>query len=98
MKLDLRDFSVFPVDLTFESETDARELELEGIAVRDLMTVKMNIQKVNEEYYCQGFVRLPVEEECSRCLNLFDSELLGDFSFIVKMGRLEDANSTGVEK
>lgn len=97
MNLDLRDFTVFPVDLTIESEADAQEYELQGITVRDLMTVKMNIHKVKEEYYCQGIVRLPVEEECSRCLNLFDAELSGDFSFIVKTGSPEVDAATVAE-
>jgi len=92
MNLDLRDYTVFPVDLTLESETDAREFELEGISVRDIMTVRISIQKVKEEYYCQGFVHLPVEEECSRCLNIFDSELSGDFSFLVKTGQSDRKN------
>jgi len=48
------------------------------------MTVKIDIQKVKDEYYCHGRAAVPVEEECSRCLNPFDAELSGNFSFIIR--------------
>ena len=86
MNLDLRDFESFPVEVTLESEADSIEYAIDGVAFRDLMTVKVNIQKVDGEFYCQGYVTAPVEQECSRCLALFDAELSGDFGFIIRTG------------
>jgi uncharacterized protein len=86
MNLDLREYTAFPVEVAIEAEADNIEYGIDGISFRDLMTVKINIQKVQDDFYCQGVVTAPVEEECSRCLTLFDAELSGDFSFIIKSG------------
>jgi uncharacterized protein len=86
MNLDLRDFAAFPAEVSIEAELDSSEYGIEHIAFRDLMSLKLQIQKLQDEYYCQGTVQMPVEEECSRCLNLFDTDLTGDLNFIIKTG------------
>lgn len=84
MNLDLREFDSFPADFSAEFEADNADFGIPGVAFRDMMSIRLNIQLVNEEYYCHGVVAVPVEEECSRCLEVFDTELSGDLSFIIK--------------
>jgi uncharacterized protein len=84
MNLDLREFGTFPAEVSVDFEADNADFGIEGVSFRDLMSVRLTIQKVREEYYCQGYVTVPVEEECSRCLETFNSELSGDLTFIVK--------------
>jgi len=84
MNLDLRQFESFPAEFSAEIEASSMEYEIAGVEFRDFMTVKIDIQKVKDEYYCHGRAAVPVEEECSRCLNPFDAELSGNFSFIIR--------------
>lgn len=84
MNLDLREFKTFPAEVAVDFEADSAEYGIEGVSFRDLMSVRLTIQKIKEEYYCQGYVMVPVEEECSRCLNMFNMELSGDLSFVIK--------------
>ena len=84
MNLDLRIFDSFPAEYEVEFEADNADYGISGVAFRDLMVLKLSIQKVGGEYYCLGNVMVPVEEECSRCLEIFDTELTGELSFIIK--------------
>ncbi|UCD95185.1 MAG: DUF177 domain-containing protein [Candidatus Zixiibacteriota bacterium] len=94
MNLDLREFDAFPAEVSLDFEADSADFGIEGVSFRDLMSVRMTIQKVVEEYYCQGYVAVSVEEECSRCLEMFDSELSGDLTFIVKTDEGEAVMAT----
>ncbi len=82
--MDLREIEGFPAEVVIEEEADNADYGVEGVSFRDIMTVKLNIQKVKDEYYAQGVVSVPVEEECSRCLNMFHEDLEGDLNFIIK--------------
>jgi uncharacterized protein len=84
MNLDLRDYENFPAEINLEYEADNADYGVEAVAFCDLMSLILSIQKVNDEYYCQGEVSVRVEQECARCLNLFESDLTGDLNFIVK--------------
>ena len=84
MNLDLREFDSFPAEYDVEFEADNADFGIPGVAFRDMMAIKMSIQKIKGEYYCLGNVMVPVEEECSRCLEIFDTELSGELSFIIK--------------
>lgn len=86
MNLDLRAFESFPAEATLEIEADGVDFDSEGISFKDLITVKLAIQEIGMEYFCQSYLSVPVEEECCRCLNLFDAELTGDFNFSIKIG------------
>ncbi len=98
MILDLRDIATFPAEFAIESELDNNEYGIERVSFRDLMSLRLVIQKVQEDYYCQGTVTVPVEEECSRCLNIFDAELTGDLNFIIKTGEGKtETSATGEE-
>jgi uncharacterized protein len=84
MNLDLREIVAFPIDITRDFEADNVDLEAEGIALKEFLTVRVTVQKVKDEYFCQGYVVAPIEAECSRCLTLFDSEITGDLTFIAR--------------
>ena len=86
MNLDLHSFSSFPAEITLEGEADLIDFETQGISFVDLMEVKLSIQEIGSEYFCQAFLTAPVEVECCRCLTLFDDELTSDFNFSVKIG------------
>ena len=94
MNLDLREFDSFPAEVSVDFEADSADIGIEGVSFRDLMSVRMTIQKVKEEYYCQGYVAVAVEQECSRCLEMFESELTGDLTFIVKADEGEAVMAT----
>lgn len=84
MNFDLRQFESFPAELSEEVEADSAEYELEGVTFRDLLNVKLSIQKVNDEFYCHGYTSISAEAECVRCLKMFDLELSGELNFIIK--------------
>ncbi len=84
MFLDLRAFEAFPAEA--EIEVEAENLDYDTVTLKDLARVRLTIQKIGEEYFCQGQVTAPVEQECARCLNLFDDVLKNDVSFIIKFG------------
>ncbi|MCP4704346.1 MAG: DUF177 domain-containing protein [candidate division Zixibacteria bacterium] len=89
MNLDLYSFESFPAEATLELETDNIDLELQGFSFKDLLQLKISIQEVGEEYFCHAYLTVPVEEECCRCLGLFDDELCSDFNFSIKIGKGE---------
>lgn len=98
MNLDLRQFDSFPAEFSSEVEADSMEYEIEGVEFRDVMIIKIDIQKVRDEYYCHGSANVPVEEECSRCLNPFGAELSGNFSFIIRAFEGNKIDSVGDEE
>lgn len=89
MYLDLRAFESFPAEAEIEVETDNLEYESDNIALRDLAKVRLTIQQIGEEYFCQGEMKVAVEEECSRCLTLFDDILNGEITLIVRTDEKE---------
>jgi DUF177 domain-containing protein len=85
MNLELRQLTVFPADVTFESETvDSFEEAFEGLTFKEPMRFEINVQKIKEEYFCQGRAVTIVESECSRCLENYTYELKGELNFIIK--------------
>ena len=87
-------FEAFPAETTLELEADNIDFVSQGFAFKDLLTVKISIQEVNDEYFCQAYLTVPVEEECCRCLALFDDELSFDFNFSIKIGKGESVLSS----
>ncbi len=98
MNLDLRQFESFPAEFSAEVEADSMEYEINGVEFRDVMNLKIDIQKVRDEYYCHGYTSVPVEEECSRCLNPFEAELSGNFSFIIRTSEGKSIKTGGDEE
>ncbi|MBN2225885.1 MAG: DUF177 domain-containing protein [candidate division Zixibacteria bacterium] len=80
----MREFSSFPVEFVLESEGDNLEGTIEGITFRDVIKLKINLQKVKEEYLLHGVVKAPVDVECSRCLEMYESELVGELDVLIK--------------
>ena len=93
MNLDLNSFEAFPAETTLELETDNIDFDSQGFSFKDLLKIKIGIQEIGEEYFCQAYMTVPVEEECCRCLGLFDNELHSDFNFTIKAGRGESVLS-----
>jgi len=94
MNLDLREFRTFPAEISIDIEADSADYGIDGVAFRDLMNVKLVIQKIKEEYYCHGDAGVKVEVECSRCLEIFELELIGELSFIIKTEKGKPVLST----
>ncbi|MFH2036054.1 MAG: hypothetical protein ABIJ45_06590, partial [Candidatus Zixiibacteriota bacterium] len=67
-----------------EYEADNADYGIDSVSFCDLMSLNLNIQRVGDEYYCHGEVSVCVEQECARCLNIFESELAGDLNFIAR--------------
>lgn len=86
MNLDVRDYKDFPAEVTLEVEADNAEYAVDVQAFTDVMKIELTIQKVNEEYLCQGEIAVKAEQECSRCLSSFEAELTGELNFIIRMG------------
>jgi len=84
MNLDLREFESFPAEVSVDVEADSADYGIDGIGFHEPTNVRLVIQKVKDEYYCHGEATVKVEAECSRCLELFDLELIGELNFVVK--------------
>lgn len=94
MNLDLYSFETFPAETTLELEADSKDFDLQGFSFKDLLTIKIGLQQIEDEYFCQAYLTVPVEEECCRCLTLFDDELSSDFNFSIKVGKGESVLSS----
>ena len=86
MNLDVRDYKDFPAEVTLEVEADNAEYGVDVQTFTDVMKIELAIQKVSEEYLCQGEVTVMTEMECSRCLSSFEAELAGELNFIIRTG------------
>ncbi len=84
MNFDLREFSSFPVEFVLESEGDNIEGTIEGVTFRDVIRLKVHLQKVKEEYLLHGLVTAPVDVECSRCLEMYESDLVAEMDVVIK--------------
>jgi len=94
MILDLYNFETFPAETELEFEADGLDFESQGFYFKDLLAIKIGIQQIGDEYFCQAYLTVPVEEECCRCLTLFDEELSSDFNFSIKIGKGESVLSS----
>ena len=94
MNLDLYSFETFPAETTLEFEADNIDFDSQGFSIKDLLTIKIGIQQIGDEYVCQAYMTVPVEEDCCRCLTLFDDELSSDFNFSIKIGKGESVLSS----
>lgn len=67
------------------TEEPARlEFDFEGFKKALKVTVRLSIQKTDDEYFCQGEVSGIAEMECARCLGTFQVELSGPIDFILR--------------
>lgn len=82
MKLNLRDFEVFPASTRLEAEPGALTLDYEGITEVGRVTVDLDIQQSGEEFFCQAHATAELTLECARCLTVFKGTIKGQTDFI----------------
>ncbi len=82
MILELKKFETFPVHIELIDETPRTKVEMGGINSLDKAMLELDIQKLGEEYYCQGQLEAEATVECARCLEPFRQKLVNDTDFI----------------
>ncbi len=92
MNLDLRGFDSFPAEAVLEVEAELADFAPGQAAVREAAVVRLVVQDLGDQYFCQGNLTVTVEEECSRCLTLFGETVTGELSFFIRF-----AAKTGLE-
>ena len=83
MKLYLKSFEAFPARWQDECGPDRIKPAFNSILAVDNCRISLDIQKAEEEYYCQGELSAGLRLECSRCLELYETEIVSDIDFIV---------------
>ncbi len=82
MILDLKHCESFPHQAVLTDETVRSEIGTENIQVIKNLKLKLNVQKSEDEYFCQGRLEARAELECARCLKPFEMRLATDIDFI----------------
>ena len=82
MLLQLGKFETFPVHVELVCTTPRTELEVDSINSLDKAMLELDIQNVDEEYFCRGQLEAEVTIECARCLEPFKQKLINDTDFI----------------
>ncbi len=83
MILDLKHFESFPARIVLTDETVRTEIGSDTVQTVKSLNLELNIQKTDDEYYCQGRLKAIAELECARCLMTFERELACELDFIV---------------
>lgn len=83
MKLRLQDFDTFPAQVCLETGSDSFEIDYDGVFGIRRVVVDLDIQKSDDEYFCQAGISAVVTLECSRCLGQYETELSTSTDFIV---------------
>jgi uncharacterized protein len=81
--LDLRVFSEYPAETTIYADPTELGRVDECLLQIKAAAVELAIQKSADEYYCQGQVTARVLMECARCLGEFETDLVGEVSFVL---------------
>lgn len=82
MVLNFDEFETFPARKLLESESEPFEIEYDGLIKVKNISSLINIQKSNEEFFCQLKLDAKVEIECARCLSPFESRVQTETDFI----------------
>ena len=83
MVLDLRQFETFPVRKVLQGNLEALSIDFDSIdRIKDIEVI-LDIQKSDNEYFCQAKITASVDLECSRCLKSFNSIVKDNTDFIV---------------
>jgi uncharacterized protein len=81
--LDLRVFDEYPAETTiYANPTEFGRID-ECLLQIKAAAVELAIQKSADEYYCQGRVTTRAVLECARCLREFETDMIGDVSFVL---------------
>jgi uncharacterized protein len=81
--LDLRVFDEYPAETTIYADPIELGSIDECLLQIKAAAVELAIQKSADEYYCQGQVTTRVVVECARCLGEFETDLVGEVSFVL---------------
>ncbi len=79
----MRDYETFPAQVCLETKPDSFTVKYDGMSGVGQVKVDLTIQKADEEYFCQGYVRAKVNIECVRCLDKYESDIESKTSFII---------------
>jgi len=93
MILELKKFEIFPVRIDLVDTEVHKNVEMVGINSIDKTMLGLDIQKSDEEYYCQGQLEAEVSLECARCLEPIKQKLTNETDFIVSPFN-QDGNMT----
>ncbi len=93
MILELREIDSFPAHVFLEGNPEKLVLDYNGIRGIKEIAVSLEIQKTDEEYFCQGEIEARVRLECARCLREFDSRIKNKTNFIICSESLHAARS-----
>ena len=83
MILDLMHCESFPHQTVLTDEAVRSEKGTENIQVIKNLKLELNVQKSEDEYFCQGRLEATVNLACARCLKPFEMKLATDIDFIV---------------
>lgn len=82
MILELKKFNTFPVHIKLEDAESQTNIDMPGIGSIDKSVLELDIQKVEEEYFCHGVLESQISLECARCLEPFKQKITNSTDFI----------------
>ncbi len=85
MKIELRQINDEGKDFHFTESAEEMEISAEGIKFPNPIEVDITATLSGDEVICQGEVYTDVEIECSRCLDIFDFEIIAPLQFVVQI-------------
>jgi uncharacterized protein len=85
MKLDLRNIKPEGCELNFSEISQDLELAVEGFEFPEPINVDINAAKSGDEIIVQGQVSLVVEMECSRCLEIFETDINHKIQLVIQL-------------
>jgi uncharacterized protein len=96
MILDLKHFESFPARIVLTDETVRTDIGTETVQAVKSLNLELNIQKSDDEYFCQGRLEATAELECARCLKPFERKLESELDFIVAAAGSDKASEENV--
>ncbi len=82
MILELRKFEKFPVHIELVDTTSKTDVKMDSVVSIDKTLLGLDIQRSDEEYFCQGQLEADATIECARCLKPFKQKLVNSTDFI----------------
>jgi len=82
MILELKKFETFPIHIDLVDLSVKNDVGIGDIKSIDKTMLGLDIQKSDDNYYCQGRLEADVTLECARCLEPFSQHLKNETDFI----------------
>lgn len=82
MILELKKLITFPVHIKLVESKSRTDIDMPGINSIDKSVLELDIQKVEEEYFCHGELESQVSLECARCLEPVNQKVTNSTDFI----------------